>query len=194
MLICYDLAFDIAFLVKSAKIIPELYRPALIILIISGSINIMFGFAIIIHQRYYNPAFLGWFREHHRFAAVITVFSAVNIQALKVVSSNFGGMDLYSARYSANGQRAIAWVGVLNFGFQDIPQLVILVKYWTMTEGYTFIPFINLILNFVILFLDFFGRIYDAVIITNDEDGTTRNLNNRSADSTHQYSMRVGAP
>ncbi|CAI2167768.1 17335_t:CDS:2 [Funneliformis geosporum] len=183
-----------AFLVKSVRNIPELFKPALIILIISGSINIIFGFAVIIHQRYYNPAFLGWFKDHHRFAAVITVFSAINIQALKVVSSNFGGMDIYSARYSANVQRAIAWVGVLNFGFQDIPQLVILVKYWNLTEGYTFIPFMNLILNVVILFIDFFGRIYDAVIITNDEDGTTRNLNNRSADSTQQYSMRVGAP
>ncbi len=59
---------------------------------------------------------------------MITVFSAVNIQALKIISSNFGGIKLYQAKYSANGQRAIALFGILNLGFQDVPQLVILVS------------------------------------------------------------------
>lgn len=55
-------------------------------------------------------------------------------------------------------------------------------------------PFISLIFNVVILFIDFFGRIFDAIIIKNDDDGTTRRLNDRSSESTYQYSMRVGAP
>ncbi|RIA82762.1 hypothetical protein C1645_834869 [Glomus cerebriforme] len=194
LLICYDLAFDIAFLVKNANDVPGLFRPALIILIVSGSINLTFGFAIMIHQRIFNPAFSHWLKENHRFAALITVFSAANIQALKIISSNFGGMEITSAKYSANGQRAIAWIGVANLGIQDIPQLVILVNYWLKTDGYVIFPFISLILNVVILFIDFFGRIYDAVIISGDDDGTTRRLNNRSSDSTYQYSMRVGAP
>jgi len=45
----------------------------------------------------------------------------------------------------------------------------------------------------VILLVDFFGRIYDAVIISDDEDATTRNLNNHSSDSTLRYSRQVGA-
>ena len=61
------------------------------------------------------------------------------------------------------------------------------------TEGYTFFPFVSLILNVIILFIDSFGRIYDAVIIQPDEDGTTRRMNNRSSDSTYQYGLRVGA-
>jgi hypothetical protein len=54
-------------------------------------------------------------------------------------------------------------------------------------------PFLSLIFSAIILFIDFFGRIYDAIIISNDDDGTTRRLNNRSSESTYQYSMRVGA-
>ncbi|GBB84883.1 hypothetical protein RclHR1_11470004 [Rhizophagus clarus] len=194
LFICYDLAFDITFLIKNAKEVPGLFKPALIILIVSGSINLTMSFALIIQQRIYNPAFSNWLKENHRFAALITVFSAANIQALKIISSNYGGMTVLQAKYSSNGQRAIAWGGVLNLAFQDIPQLVILAKYWTKTKGYVFFPFISLVLSIIILFIDFFGRIYDAIIITNNDDGTTRRLNNRSSDSTYQYSMRVGAP
>ncbi|CAB4441880.1 unnamed protein product [Rhizophagus irregularis] len=194
LFICYDLAFDIAFLVKNAKDVPGLFKPALIILIISGSINLAMSFAIIIYQRICNPAFSNWLKENNRFAALITIFSAANIQALKIISSNYGGMDVLQVKYSSNGQRAIAWGGVLNLAFQDIPQLVILVKYWIKTEGYVFFPFVSLILSVTILFIDFFGRIYDAIIISNDDDGTTRRVNNRSSDSSYQYSMRVGAP
>jgi len=100
----------------------------MIILIVSGSINLSLSFAIILHQRIYNPAFSNWLKENHRFAAIITIFSAANIQALKIISSNYGGMKSLQAKFSANGQRAIAWSGVLNLAFQDIPQLVILVS------------------------------------------------------------------
>ncbi|RGB31367.1 hypothetical protein C1646_262515 [Rhizophagus diaphanus] len=194
LLICYDIAFDIAFFIKNADDVPELYRFTLIILIASGSLNLLMSFAIIIYQKIYNPAFSNWFSKNHRFAALITVFSAANIQALKIFSSNYGGMNILQAKYSTYGKRAIAWGGVLNLAFQDIPQLVILVIYWTKTEGYMIFPFISLIFNVVILFIDFFGRIFDAIIIQNDDDGTTRRLNDRSSESTYQYSMRVGAP
>ncbi|PKK79686.1 hypothetical protein RhiirC2_726537 [Rhizophagus irregularis] len=86
------------------------------------------SFAIIIYQRICNPAFSNWLKENNRFAALITIFSAANIQALKIISSNYGGMDVLQVKYSSNGQRAIAWGGVLNLAFQDIPQLVILVS------------------------------------------------------------------
>jgi hypothetical protein len=94
------------------------------------------SFAIIIYQKIYNPAFSNWFKENHRFAAIITVFSVANIQALKIVSSNYGGMNILQARYSYNGKRAIAWGGVLNLAFQDIPQLVILVSNERIIYGY----------------------------------------------------------
>jgi hypothetical protein len=86
------------------------------------------SFAIIIYQRICNPVFSNWLKEHNRFAALITVFSAANTQALMIISSNYGGMNVLQAKYSSNGKRAIAWGGVLNLAFQDIPQLVILVS------------------------------------------------------------------
>ncbi|GBB87400.1 hypothetical protein RclHR1_13870003 [Rhizophagus clarus] len=179
LLICYDLAFDLAFFIKNADDIPGLYRLALIILIVSGSLNLSMSFAIIVHQKIYNPAFSDWFKENHRFAALITVFSAANIQALKIISSNYGGINILQAKYSAKGKRAIAWGGVLNLAFQDIPQLVLLAIYWSKTNGYMIFPFISLIFNVVILFIDFFGRIFDAITIPDDDD---------------DRSLRIGAP
>ena len=92
----------------------------------------------MIYQKIDNPAFSNWFRENHRFAALMTIFSAANIQALKVISSNFGGMSIFAAKYSANGKRIIAWTGVLNLGFQDIPQLVILVNFLSILDLFDF--------------------------------------------------------
>jgi hypothetical protein len=113
----------------------------LIILIVSGSINLSLSFLVVIYQKIVNPEFSQWLKNNHRFAALITIFSAANIQGLKVFSSNYGGMSVFTAKYSANGKRIIAWSGVLNLGFQDIPQLVILVRFLIMFDPLIFQTF-----------------------------------------------------
>ena len=135
--------FKISFPLLTFDIIYMCIIYRLIILIVSGSVNVTMSFAIIIQQKICNPAFSNWFGKNHRFAALITVFSAANIQALKIISSKYGGMSILQAKFSAFGKRAVACGGVLNLAFQDIPQLVILVSqcfnkkcYWVSTiEG-----------------------------------------------------------
>ncbi|GES92324.1 hypothetical protein GLOIN_2v1704742 [Rhizophagus clarus] len=155
----------------NADDVSGLYRLAMIILIVSGSLNLLISIIIIVHQKINNPAFWSWFVENHRFAALITTYFKQNI-LLSEKKPLLGG-------------------GVLNLAFQDIPQLVILAIYWTKTNGYMIIPFISLIFSVVILFID---SIYEAIIIPDDDDATTHRLNGHSSESTYQYSMRIGAP
>ncbi|CAG8681524.1 14434_t:CDS:2, partial [Cetraspora pellucida] len=89
--------------------------------------------------------------ENTQFVAIMTFCCAIDIQSLRLICSKFGGFDSFSSEFSQNAQKAIAWASVINIFIEDIPQFIIQIHYKTHTLGYSFVPFVSLILSCCVL-------------------------------------------
>ncbi|RIB29329.1 hypothetical protein C2G38_2136886 [Gigaspora rosea] len=123
--IVIDLGLRISFFVNDAHKVPELYVPTLIILIISIFINTSASFAITIHEISKNPDFSKWASKYGQFLPILTIISAGRIEALNVLTSKFGMLEIFSATFSEVAEKIIFFVGILCLFVCEIPQFII---------------------------------------------------------------------
>jgi hypothetical protein len=66
-----------------------------------------------------------WFDKYSYPAAIITVFSSVDIELLHILDSKFGGYKIFLAPYSQFALKSIFWGRCLNIITEELPQLII---------------------------------------------------------------------
>ncbi len=88
----------------------------------------MVAISLIIYENFYNNQFHDWFKLNSAIASIFTVLSATNIELLKILSSNFIRLNIFSAIYSTKTQTLLFWLGILNFIIEDVPQFIIQVN------------------------------------------------------------------
>ncbi|KAF0409681.1 hypothetical protein F8M41_008337 [Gigaspora margarita] len=123
--IAIDLGLRISFFVNDAHKVPELYIPILIILIISIFINTSASFAITVHEISKNPNFSKWASEYSQFIPILTIISAGHIEALNVLTSKFGMLEIFSTTFSEVAEKIIFFVRILCLFVCEIPQFII---------------------------------------------------------------------
>src|ERR1044072_4534173 len=91
--------------------------------------NACLAFNIFTFELRKNSKFNKWFEDNSKLAAIITLFSSGDIGLLHLLDSNFAGLELFSAPFSSKASYRIFWGGVLNIFIEDLPQLLIQVKF-----------------------------------------------------------------
>jgi len=85
----------------------------------------------MVYERYNNPKFTEWFKEHTTFAAIITVFAGADVEALKLIYSELAGYQIFKAKISDGAKKCLLWGSVINALIEDLPQVVIQVCFYT---------------------------------------------------------------
>lgn len=87
-------------------------------------INAFLAFIIFTFETQ-NPKFNEWFKNYLKPVAVITLFSAGDVNLLHIFDSKFGGFKIFSAPFSPLALKLMFWGGLLNIILEDLPQLII---------------------------------------------------------------------
>ncbi|CAG8563609.1 23543_t:CDS:10 [Cetraspora pellucida] len=111
--------------IAHARKVPELWLPTLMILVISTSTNMAFSFMITVHEIGKNPKFNKWFSEYGHFLPLLTIISTGHIEALNVLTSKFGMLEIFSTTFSKTAEKTIFIVGILGLIIGEIPQFII---------------------------------------------------------------------
>ncbi|CAH1767997.1 3795_t:CDS:2, partial [Entrophospora sp. SA101] len=114
-LIIVDLILDFAFFKNN------ILRP-------DAGVNLLLASTIIINQSRNsdNWKFKIWLHRHTGFASTMTILSMLNIEALRILNSNFLDKEIFSANFNRKALKLIIIGGLINMFIEDIPQLVIL--------------------------------------------------------------------
>ncbi|KAG9301728.1 hypothetical protein G9A89_003273 [Geosiphon pyriformis] len=98
----------------------------------TGFLDETFGFQvqrlagyIIINEISINREYVVWFRKFAKPAALFTIISAADIDALNVLHSKYANLELFSAPISKRLEDLIFWGSTINIFIEDIPQFVI---------------------------------------------------------------------
>ncbi|CAG8518794.1 14411_t:CDS:2, partial [Cetraspora pellucida] len=175
--------------IAHARKVPELWLPTLMILVISTSTNMAFAFMITVHEIGKNPKFNKWFSEYGHYLPLLTIISAGHIEALNVLISKFGMLEIFSTTFSKTAEKTIFFVGILGLIIGEIPQFIIQVGtlldekvklelilctndlfiiqtkilFRERTILYNIIPQLTLITNTLVMTYNIFSTIYKAI-------------------------------
>ncbi|CAG8476271.1 9405_t:CDS:2 [Acaulospora morrowiae] len=117
----------------------------------------------MVYERIHNPRFQNWLYDHSKFAAVMTVCSSANIQAIRLIYSELAGLEIFSAGISIKANKWIMWISVLDAIIEDVPHFVIQLLYHKSRSYYSVIPFFTLVTSVISLLVAILGRFYDAL-------------------------------
>ncbi|CAG8530379.1 14475_t:CDS:2, partial [Dentiscutata erythropus] len=128
IVILYDFIFETIFLINNSRDVEFLFLPTLLAFFTPLLVNLLMAFITIIVQCCIvkDKAFKDWFREHFRFAAVMTILAAADINFLRLVCSGYGKFSMFSCEFSTRtAMKMIVLVEFFNSFIEDIPQLTI---------------------------------------------------------------------
>ncbi|CAG8608838.1 2974_t:CDS:10, partial [Ambispora leptoticha] len=163
-LILQDIIFDFAFVIFNSKDVSGLFIPSLLTLIIPIVMNCAVAFYIILSENSRNDKFNSWFRKYPQIAAASTLFASGDIVILRVLTSQVGGLQIFSATFSERAETVIFITSMLNLLIEDIPQFIIRLYFWQNTVKYDIIPLIALWTSALILLNTFIIQLCHCVI------------------------------
>ncbi|KAG9296666.1 hypothetical protein G9A89_009925 [Geosiphon pyriformis] len=147
----------------------------------TGFLDETFGFQvqrlagyIIINEISINSEYVVWFRQFGKPAALFTILSAADIDALNLLHSKYTNLGIFSAPISKRLEDLIFWGSTINIFIEGIPQFVIQVMYQQNTIAYEIIPIMSLIMSSVILTINIIIRFYSALIWFRDQTTFSR--------------------
>ncbi|CAG8598286.1 4110_t:CDS:10, partial [Paraglomus occultum] len=164
VLILADLSLDIAFVLSSARNVPQLHTPSIAFLIVPIVFNSTLAFSILMTELSKNTKFQEWFSQNVRIASILTLLAGADVEAITFLGSKFAGWQMFSAPLSKTALNYIFWGSTLNLFIEDIPQLVIQILYRHRTVSYDIIPLLSLIMSSIILTSNIIGHLYDGYI------------------------------
>ncbi|KAG9301896.1 hypothetical protein G9A89_004576 [Geosiphon pyriformis] len=164
VLVLFDLAMDVTFILYNGKDVKSLFLPSIIILAVVVTFNSGLAVYILVNEIKRNKNCVDWFQEYTKPAAMITLTSAANIESLKLLSSRFAGLKIFSLPLSPTAIQLIFWGGFINLFLEDIPQLIIQILYYNWSISYDIIPFLSLVTAVLSVLCNIIGRIYYLII------------------------------
>jgi len=93
--------------------------------------NAFLAFNIFIFEINKNPNFKEWADKRLILIRLITLFSVGNVELLHLLDSKYAGFDIFDAPFSPRALYVIFWGGFLNIFIEDLPQLLIQVKFFS---------------------------------------------------------------
>ncbi|RIB16606.1 hypothetical protein C2G38_2090433 [Gigaspora rosea] len=131
VVILYDFVFELAFLINNSRDVEFLFLPTLIAFCVPLTVNFMMAFITIIIQCFIADnkteriEFQKWFKDHLRFAAIMTILAGADINFLRLMNSKFGRFEMFSCKFSRTAMKIIVLVEFFNSFIEDIPQFTI---------------------------------------------------------------------
>ncbi|RHZ82304.1 hypothetical protein Glove_109g196 [Diversispora epigaea] len=178
-LIIFDFVMDVLFVSNNGKVIEVLYIPSVVFLTVPIGINTIWAFYIISDENK-SKTFLDWFIRHEKVASLFTVLSSADIEILSILHSNMAGFKFFQAPISSKGKNRIFWASCLTIFFEDIPQVIIQIKYHYSVVKYNIIPLLTLVSSCLSLLINIVGRMFQA--INSRQSGTVKYDSTQSQD------------
>ncbi|CAG8600103.1 1138_t:CDS:10, partial [Acaulospora morrowiae] len=160
-IILVDLSLDIAFVLLSAKNVPQIYTPRYYHVVYDYC---DLAFSILMKEISKNVKFQEWFSKNVRVASVSTLLAGADVEVITLIGSKFAGLKMFSAPLSKIALNQVFWVSTLNLVIEDIPQLIIQILYRDLTVSYDIIPLLSLVMSSIVLTSNIVGRVYDGCI------------------------------
>ncbi|RIA93990.1 hypothetical protein C1645_873712 [Glomus cerebriforme] len=173
---------NLLFIYKNGRDIETLFVPSIVILAVVSFFNLLSAFSLIINENFNSIAFNNWFKSNSIIAAIFTLLSTTNIEVLSILTSNFAGLEKFSAEFTTKTKSLIVLFSVANFVVKDIPQFIIQVYYKTQVISYNIIPFLSLVSSTSIIILSLITKLYESILKYQEQ----KNSNNYGND----YVMR----
>ena len=109
------------------------YDQSVVFITLPIGLNVMLAFYIITHENK-RPEFFKWLTTNVKVASIFTVLSGADIEALNVLQSNLAGFTFFRAPFSDESKSKIFWGACLNIFIEDIPQVIIQVRIFFITN------------------------------------------------------------
>src|SRR3954465_2930955 len=87
--------------------------------------NSIMSMIIILQEITRNESFYKWFKLNTSIAALFTILAGADLEILKTLSSQVGGIMLFNAPISEKAQSYIFWGSLIGFFIEDSPQFII---------------------------------------------------------------------
>ncbi|CAG8615136.1 13320_t:CDS:2, partial [Ambispora leptoticha] len=161
-LILVDFTLDMLFIVNNGQDVQGLFYPSILILCLSVTFNGILAFLTILRETAQNYEFSKWLNTNTRITTIVTIVSGADIDALRIIGSQFAGLKIFSAPFSI---KATGWIfagSFITLFIEDIPQFIIQVIYKKNTIVYDIIPFLTLVTSSIILINNLIFRTYHA--------------------------------
>jgi hypothetical protein len=97
-------------------------------------INTCLAFKIFTFEIRGNSKFEVWYKDNSKLAGIITLFSSGNVELLHLLNSKYAGLEIFDAPFSPRALYLILWGGIINMFIEDIPQLLIQVKFFFLKK------------------------------------------------------------
>ncbi|KAG9289817.1 hypothetical protein G9A89_015397 [Geosiphon pyriformis] len=163
-LILIDVVVDIIFVINNGKDVRDLYLPSILFLVLPFLFNSGLAAYIVITEITINDEYVLWLRKHAKPAALFTLLSSADIDALNLLYSKYANFDIFNAPISNRVDNLIFWGSGINIFIEDVPQFIIQVFYHRNTFAYNIIPLISLTMSSIILSMNLICRIYGVFI------------------------------
>ena len=112
-------------------------------------VNLILSFIIIIREIKKNSEFYKWYKDNSKITIIITTLATTDIKALEIISSNFGGFNLFNAKLSEDAEKKMLYGSIVGFVIEDLAQLIIQVS---KTVKYYYSRFINFVSYISLIF------------------------------------------
>ncbi|RIA89989.1 hypothetical protein C1645_876388 [Glomus cerebriforme] len=163
-LLTSDMVSDFLFVIENSGNVEFLRTPSIVFLVLPIVTNLILVFYIFITECVENKKYFIWLKGNSQPAAIVTILCGGDIAALKLLSSNLAGFELFNAPFSKKAENFIYYGGILNTFVEDVPQLIIQIIYQFKTISYDIIPLISLTTGSIILLSTVLGHTYDIII------------------------------
>ncbi|CAG8570125.1 6966_t:CDS:10 [Ambispora gerdemannii] len=164
VIIIQDFIFDVLFVEEYGHDFSELFLPSVITLVIPIAFNTTVALFVLLSENSREDKFNDWFRKYPQIAAIFTIFSCADVELLTVLSSQVGGLNLFSATFSHRAETVIFWASCVNILIEDLPQFIIRFLYRRKNITYNILPNIALASSAVGLLIAVLGRLYQIAI------------------------------
>ncbi|CAG8586848.1 1107_t:CDS:10, partial [Ambispora leptoticha] len=160
VIIIQDFIFDLLFVIENSNDFPELFLPSIITLVIPLTFNTFIALFVILSENSREDKFNDWFRKYPQIAAVFTILSCADVEVLKILSSQVGRLNLFSATFSDRAESMIFWASCTNILIEDVPQFIIRFLYHGKNITYNILPTIALVSSAIGLLFAVINRLY----------------------------------
>ncbi|CAG8803800.1 17471_t:CDS:2, partial [Racocetra persica] len=117
-----------------------------------------------------NDRYKRWWKDYSYTALALSIFSAVDNEALNVASSHFAGYRALSAPYTRGTDQRIILATVFIMFIEDIPQFIYLIIYQKVTIIPAIVPILALSSCTILIFIRIISIIYLAFICERERD------------------------
>ncbi|RUP50735.1 hypothetical protein BC936DRAFT_137906, partial [Jimgerdemannia flammicorona] len=114
-----DFILDSLFIVDHSHDIPDLTIPIMVFYAVPFAMNFLIAVWVVLEEASKNSKFMDWFHDNSKVAAVFTILAVTDVEMLRVLDSEIGGLKIFSATFSDKAIKRMFIASTLSFAFRD---------------------------------------------------------------------------